>query len=111
MKNNIELTFQIREVEHSYPLSSNQVDSDNAHILEMTCSATLAPNMRYLLPLMPTLEIWRHHVNLRHFLGQGQFGTVYTGSFTGLFGEPPDKIVKVAVEKLRIHKLMDGLTS
>ena len=38
---------------------------------------------------------------LHNLLPQGQFGTVYEGNVTGLFGESPDKVVKVAVKEIK----------
>ncbi len=58
-------------------------------------------DMMHLLDLDPRLEISRHQVKLAYYLGQGQFGTVYEGSVTRLLGEPPGKVIKVAVKEIK----------
>ena len=60
--------------------------------------------MSHLLELDPRMELPRERLRLGFFLGQGQFGRVYEGEATGLFGEHEDKLVKVAVKEIKDTK-------
>ena len=60
--------------------------------------------MPHLLEMDPRMELPRERLKLGYYLGQGQFGLVYEGSATGLFGEHEDKVVKVAVKEIKDTK-------
>ena len=60
--------------------------------------------MPHLLEMDPRMELPRERLKLGYYLGQGQFGLVYEGSATGLFGEHADKVVKVAVKEIKDTK-------
>ena len=60
--------------------------------------------MPHLLEMDPRMELPRERLKLGYYLGQGQFGLVYEGSATGLFGEHEGKVVKVAVKEIKDTK-------
>lgn len=93
--------FQGNYSELEKPLTPVQADFDENDKSDQINPALPMTDMMHLLDLDPRLEIPRQQVKLGYYLGQGQFGTVYEGSVTGLLGEQPGKIVKVAVKEIK----------